>query len=209
MRLIGAGIFVYASMLLLVGALGAWNAFDRAPPWLVGLGIAVFVIGMVVLSAWLFNRRGAGPLGRTTTEERIRELEAAGQLESTTFRATRAFGVEESEDEGLHYFLELADGRVLFLSGQYLYDYEPISDDPDVNQPRSFPCTEFTVRRHRAERYVVEIVRGGAVLEPEVIGPPFGRQAWRAKRVPEDGQVIADATYDALKREHADPRPPR
>ena len=209
MRLIAAGIFVYASMLLLVGALGTWNAFDRAPPWLVGLGIAVFTIGMVVLSAWLFNRRGASPFGGKTAEEHIRELEGAGQLESTPFRATRAFGVEESEDEGLHYFLELVDGRVLFLSGQYLYDYEPISDDPGGNQPRSFPCTEFTVRRHRAERYVVDILRGGAVLDPEVMGPPFGRHAWRAKRVPEDGQVIADTTYDALKREHAGPRTSR
>ena len=205
MRLVGAGIFVYASMLLLVGALGSWNAFDRAPPWLVGLGIAVFMIGMVVLSAWLFNRRGAGAFGGKTAEEHIRELEEAGQIESTTFRARRAFGVEESEDEGLHYFLELADGRVLFLSGQYLYDYEPTSDDPDANQPRSFPCTEFTVRRHKAERYVLDILRGGAVLEPEIVAPPFRRSAWRTKRVPEDGQVIADATYDELKREHAGP----
>ena len=39
--------------------------------------------------------------------------------------------------------------RDSFLSGQYLYDYEPISDDPDANEARSFPCTEFTVRRHR------------------------------------------------------------
>lgn len=209
MRLIAAGIFVYASMLLLVGVLGTWNAFDRAPPWLVGLGIAVFTIGMVVLSAWLFNRRGAGPLGGKTAEEHIRELEEAGQLESTSFRATRAFGVEEAEDEGLHYFLELADGRVLFLSGQYLYDYEPISDDPAVNQPRSFPCTEFTVRRHKTDRYVVDILRAGAVLEPEVIGPPFGRNAWRAKRIPEDGQLIADTTYDALKGEHAGSPTPR
>ena len=208
MRLIGAGIFVYTTVLLLVAALGSQNAFDRAPPWLVGLGIAAFMIGMVALSAWLFNRRGAVPLGRTTAEERIRALEEAGHLDSVAFRATRAFGVEESEDEGLHYFLELADGRVLFLSGQYLYDYEPISDDPDGNQPRSFPCTEFTVRRHKAERYVLDILRGGAVLEPEVIAPPFSRHAWRAKRVPEDGQVIADTTYDALQREHTGSGPP-
>jgi hypothetical protein len=131
MRLVGAGIFVYASMLLLVGALGAWNAFVRGPPWLVGIGIAVFMIGMVVLSAWLFNRRGASPFGRKTAEEHIRELEEAGQLESTAFRATRAFGVEESEDEGLHYFLELTGpgtGRVvltnLFNRTQPLIRYE-------------------------------------------------------------------------------------
>ena len=202
MRLVGAGILVYATMLLLVAALGSQSAFDRAPSSLVGLGIAVFMIGMVALSTWLFNRRGADRSGRATAEERIRALEEAGQLESVAFHATRAFGVEESEDEGLHYFLELADGRVLFLSGQYLYDHEPIVDDPDLNQSRSFPCTDFTVRRHKAEGYVLDILRGGAVLEPEVIAPPFSRKAWGAKRIPEDGQVIADTTYDELKREH-------
>jgi hypothetical protein len=94
--------------------------------------------------------------------------------------------VEEFEDEGLH----------------YLYDYEPISDDPELNQPRSFPCTEFTVRRHKKDGYVVDIVRGGTVLEPEVMAPAFGNKVWRAKRIPEDGQVITSASYDDLKREH-------
>ena len=61
----------------------------------------------------------------------------------------RAFGVKEFEDEGLHYFLELTDGRVLVLSGQYLYDYEAISDDSETNRPRAFPCSEFTLRRHK------------------------------------------------------------
>ena len=94
--------------------------------------------------------------------------------------------MEEFEDEGLH----------------YLYDYEPISDDPELNQPRSFPCTEFTVRRHKKDGYVVDIVGGGTVLEPEVMAPAFGNKVWRAKRIPEDGQVITSASYDDLKREH-------
>ena len=70
----------------------------------------------------------------------------------TPFQATRAFGVEDYGDEGSHYFLELADGSgILALCGQYLYAYEPITDDPELNQPRRFPCTSFTVRRHRTE----------------------------------------------------------
>jgi hypothetical protein len=148
-RVIGAGLFVFASVLLLVGFLGSQKVFDRAPSWVIGAGLALFMLTLILLSLWLFNPRGSDPLGRKTAQEHIRELEQLDLLESTAFRATRAFGVEEFEDEGLHYFLELVDRRVLFLSGQYLYDYEPISDDTDVNQPRSFPCTEFTVRRHK------------------------------------------------------------
>lgn len=202
MRLVGAGLFVFTSVLLLVGVLGSQKVFDRAPPWVVGSGVALVMVALIVRSLWLFNRKGTEAFGRKTAEEHRRELEQLGLLESTEFRATRAFGVEEFEDEGLHYFLELSSGGVLFLSGQYLYDYEPISDDPEANQARSFPCTEFTVRRHQREGYVVELLCGGTVLEPEVMAPPFGKSVWQANRVPEDGQVITGTTYDQLKREY-------
>lgn len=74
---------------------------------------------------------------------------------SEAYRVKRAFQVEEFEDEGSHYYIELDDRRVLFLSGQYLYDYD--SEDP----PRAFPCTEFVVRRHRTKGYVVDISLSG------------------------------------------------
>lgn len=202
MRLVGAGLFVFASTLVLVVILGSVDIFDRAPSWVVGPVIAMFMLAMTTVSLWLFNRRGTDPFGRKTAEEHVRELERLGHLQSATFRARRAFGVEEFEDEGLHYFLELEDGSVLFLSGQYLYDYEPISDDPELNQGRSFPCTEFTVRRHKKEGYVVDIVCGGTVLEPEFVAPPFGKEVWRANGVPEDGEVMTGTSYDQLKREH-------
>ena len=195
MRLIGAGLFVFFGMLLMVVLLGN----QKAPSWLVGSGIAAVMAALMVLALWLFNPRGSNPFGRMTEEEHLRELERLGLLESTAFRATRAFGVEEFEDEGLHYFLELTDGRVLFLSGQYLYDYEA---NPDTGTTqRSFPCTEFTVRRHKNEGYAVEIVCAGAVLEPEVMAPSFGKKVWQRNRIPEDGQVITDIPYDRLKQQ--------
>ena len=187
MRLIGAGLFVFAGMLLLVVLLGS----RKAPSWLVGFGIAIVMVALMVLALWLFNAKWSDPLGRRTAEEHRRVLEKLGLLESTTFRATRAFGVEEFEDEGLHYFLELTDGRVLFLSGQYLYDYEPISDDPETNQPRLFPSTEFTVRRHKKEGYVVtRSPRTALSSNREVMAPSFGKDVWqrrsRARRRPRD-----------------------
>ena len=195
MRVIGAGLFVFFGMLLLVVFLGN----QRAPSWLVGSGIAAVMLVLMALALWLFNPRGSNPFGRMTEEEHRQELERLGLLASTTFRAIRAFGVEEFEDEGLHYFVDLADGRVLFLSGQYLYDYEA---NPDTGATtRLFPCTEFTVRRHKKQGYAVEIVCGGTVLEPEVMAPPFGKNVWKRNRVPEDGQVITDLTYDRLKQQ--------
>ena len=49
------------------------------------------------------------------------------------------------------------------------------------------------------------MLRGGAVLEPEIMAPPFGEKAWKENRVREDGEVIVGASYDELKRELAGP----
>lgn len=201
MRVVGAGCFVFGGLLGLVALAGATGAFDRGPRWLVGPVLAAALLGLIGVAQWLFNPRGSDPLGRKSGEQRLRQLESLGLLDSAEFRVTRAFGVQEFEDEGLHFYLELADGRVLFLSGQYLYDFEPITDDPDVNQPRLFPCSEFTVRRHRKEGWVADMQCRGIVLEPELVAPPFSQRDWKANRVPADGQVIAHQTYDELKRE--------
>lgn len=198
MRLIGAGLFVFAGMLAVAAALGSLGLFERGPVWLIAPLIVVFTFAMIGAALWLFNAKGANVLGHKTLEEQTRELEQQGLLESTTFQATRAFGVEESEDEGLSYFLELSDGRVLFLTGQYLYEYEPADRE---NQTRAFPCSEFSIRRHKTERYVVDVRCGGSVLDPEALARPFTTDDWDGGRVPDDGAVITSMTYDAIKQE--------
>lgn len=125
----------------------------------------------------------------------IAEWDAEGLVTTDTFVARRAFQVEELEDEGSHYFLELEDGSVLFLSGQYLYDYEE-----DFAGSRRFPCSQFEVRRHREEGYALEIVCRGDVMEPEALAPPFREDDYR-NDVPEDGSVIRDKTYEQLRAE--------
>jgi hypothetical protein len=201
MRVIGAGCFVFGGLLGLVGVAGSTGVLEQGPPWLVGSATAAALLGLVAVAQWLFNPKETDAFGRKSSEQQLRELESRGLLEDQRFRAVRAFGVQEFEDEGLHYYLELADGRVLFLSGQYLYDFEPIDDDPDLNQPRRFPCSEFTVRRHKTEGYVADMQCAGVVLEPEILAPSFSPKDWDADRVPADGQVISDRTYEEVKRE--------
>ncbi len=197
MRLVVAALFVIGGMAAAVGLLGELGVIDRAP-WVLGIGLALCMLTLCGAALVLFNPWWANPLGAMTPEELLRRLEREGLLASADYHARRAFGVQESDDEGLHYFLELTDGRVLYLSGQYLDDYEPIADDPELNQPRRFPCTDFTVRRHRTEGYVVELVCRGTVLEPECIAPPFTGRSLRSAGAPADGQVLTDRPYDLL-----------
>jgi hypothetical protein len=201
MRVVVAAAFVVGGMLAAVGALSQVGGLDRMP-LAVGLVLGLLLLGLSVGAVVLFNARGTGPLALRTHDELVAQLRTDGLLVSTPIRARRAFGVGELDDEGPHYFLELDDGRVLYLGGQYLYDFEA-----DDEHPRRFPCTEFVVHRHKTQGHVVELECGGTVLEPECVAPPFTTRSWRAIGAPEDGQVLADRPYDLLKELLA-PTPP-
>lgn len=196
MRVVLAGLFVVMGMLAVVGALGALGVLDSSYGWAANIGILPLVFLLTAFAVWLFSPRHAG--SGKTHEEYIRELEEQGLILDEHYRATRAFAVEEFEDEGSTYYVELADGRVLFLQGQYLYDYEPIEDDPEYNQPRTFPCTEFTLRRHREKGHIVDLLCAGRVFEPEITAPHFGEEIY-SPDFPQDGDIIAGQTYDELK----------
>lgn len=200
MRAILAGLFSFVGLLVCVGVFFHYFPDGLGPTWLTGVWFALILFILLGLSQFLFNRSGYRADGKTA-EERIADLEANGQLISKTFQATRAFQVEEFEDEGLHYFIELTDRSVLYLTGQYLYDYEQIEDDPEVNQPRQFPCTEFTVKRHKTDGYVVDIKVAGKLLPEECVAPSFDKQDVKRDLIPEDGQIFRDRSYDDLKRE--------
>lgn len=194
----GAGLFVFTGLLAAVGLLNALHLSTAAPALVVACGLMVVMIGLIAAALVLFSPRS--PLtGIRPAGELAQELDAQGLLTSRHFVATRAFEVEEFEDEGMHFYLELSDGRVLFMTGQYLYAYEPHEEDDEL-RPRQFPSTEFVVRRHRDEGYVVDIQCTGPILEPELLAPPFGEDVWRQGALPKDGAIIVDATYDQIKR---------
>jgi hypothetical protein len=117
-------------------------------------------------------------------------------LLSTSFCADRAFRVDECDGEGPHYFLELEDGGVLHLSGNYLYDYEP-----GDGSSRHFPCTRFTVRRHADLGYAVDILCSGLIIEPEVEAPPYTAWDFAHGLVPRDGQMLHNLTFDQLRQQ--------
>ncbi|WP_051327573.1 hypothetical protein [Desulfatibacillum aliphaticivorans] len=204
MRLLGAGLFVCFGMMGLVVFLGNLGWLESGSPLIVFFGISVFMFLLMAGSFILFNMAGDRPSNIPSVEDYIRDLKEQGLLLIQDYSATRAFEVEEWEDEGVHYYLELTDGGVLFLTGQYLYDYEPTLDDSEINQPRYFPCTEFSVLRHGTEGYVVDIVCRGDVLEPEIVAPPFDFKDFDNDLVPEDGQIISDVSYDELKRQRTE-----
>jgi hypothetical protein len=200
LRLLLASLFVFAAMLGTVAALGSYSPDGDLPTWSGPLIIAV-TFAAIAFALVVFNSKGRRPFDSSlSVEQRIRDLDSAGLIIRQAYTARRCFAVEESEDEGLHYYLELEDRRVLFLSGQYLYDYQEITDDPELNQPATFPCARFEILRHKTEAYVVSMECHGEVLVPECVTPPFSKQEFR-KGSPDDGDIITDKTYDQIKAE--------
>jgi len=201
MRVILAGLFVFGGASL--AAFLLIPIFDHSLPAvagiLTGLVVGPLFLLLVCTAQVLFNWPIDWRKVQLNQEDYIKDLENRGLLVSTDYQATRAFELEEYEDEGLHYFVELADGTVLYLTGQELYEYGPIEDgddDPELNQPRRFPCTEFSLRRHRDEKYWIDIQCRGTVIEPEIV-EPHPKLFWQTS--PEDGGIITDQTYDEIK----------
>jgi hypothetical protein len=194
LRLLAAGLFVFVSTSGLVVLL-SW-LFPKVQSWPV-VPIAVLAFFAIIFAALiLFHGKWTH---RPSEEEILAErllLEQPGMLISEPYRALRAFQLEEFEDEGSQYFLELEDHSVLYLSGQFLYEYEPLNE-----KPRRFPCAQFTIRRHKDDGYIVDLLCSGEILEPEITAPPLALDELEKYGAIADGQIIQGKSYDELKAE--------
>jgi hypothetical protein len=177
------GFALYIGCVKLLGIVGH-------EPWMTIVFVASFVIVGVALA--LVTRRALSPVENLSLEE----MQKLGLLTHEKYEAVRAFQMEEVEDEGVQYFIELKNGDVLFLCGQYLYDYEPAVGRGRTAQSRKFPCAEFSLLRHKEHGWIVDVECGGTVLEPECEAPPFGDE-----EPPADGDIISNRSYDEIKRD--------
>lgn len=197
MRAILAGLFVYGTTVV-IGVMLA-NALDKEAPLAVVASISAIVFLLLLfVSFFLFN------LGDNWSAGTLESLEGKGLVISTEYAAKRAFQIEEFEDEGLHYYLELEDGSLLYLTGQYLYDYEVPEEDRDdssLDPCTVFPGTRFTLRRHKNDGYVLELTPAGTPLWPEEHFPfPSLKQLDIRDLLYGDGDIITDVTFDEMKR---------
>jgi len=197
MKALFAGLFVFIGMMS--GGVLLSSLAPHAPGWLIGISMPLLMLALIAAAFALFNSSGSRSL--IAQANTVETLEKKGLLVAEAFEAKRAFQLEEFEDEGAHYFIELVNGSVMYLNGQYLYDYEPIDDDAQNNQSRKFPCTNFSVRRHKSEGYVVDIVCSGTVIEPDGLAPSFDKSDFKRGNIPEDGEIIKGKAYEQIRAE--------
>ncbi len=204
MRLILAAVFFLICVFLITTEIMKLQP-QNSSEWLTPVAVLISTVLSLYLTNKLINVRGTRFWRPGRAQISIEQLEQEGGLSSTEFHATRAFQVEEMHDEGSNYFLELQDGAILFLSGHYFHEHEPLEVDGSIVQRREFPSTEFVVRRDD-EGNGVDIECRGRVLEPEVITPQFAEDDFGNNALPKDGDIISQYTYDELKKARLEQR---
>ena len=129
------------------------------------------LVGAGGLAGHLYLRRLFARAAAADHASRQRDREA-GEVDETEFEIVDAIEVREEEDEGRHFYLQLADGRVLFLSGQYLYD--------PVDSGR-FPSARVIVVRAPNSGIVLSMRPHGPYLAPSAVRPPFSERELRRR----------------------------
>jgi len=138
----------------------------------------------------------------------------AGEAEVWHCEVSRVVQLEEQEDEGPGFFLELAPGQVLFLQGQYFYDLlgdefgqedeEGVSKPPHENHevwpppPRTaspqdnrvFPCRRFDLVYAPNSRLLLDLVCLGERFKEWRTYSPDLETYLKTSRDPEDGDIL-------------------
>ena len=166
--LILGGFFVLGMLLATVaGWLLSQTIGWSLPGWAVaGLLIVCGIIGVAIgVSAGLDFRR----------HRRLRAVDiAARRVEVVRVEGARLVEQEVHNDEGPLYFFGIGSGRILFLGGQWLLDYDIYGLDPDPAAIEAddwipFPSSSFVVHRLPASGEVLRIELGGDRLPPEAV----------------------------------------
>ncbi len=111
-------------------------------------------MGWLAVGIYLWRREAGQP---SKYNDLCQKDLADGKAQIITFSAIEAIQVAEFEDEGNSYFVHLSDGRVLFLSGQWL---------DAVEGDKTFPCTEFEVAQAPRSQIVFGMVCRGSYFPP-------------------------------------------
>lgn len=191
---VGCGILIYLALVL-----GSASVISRA---FVANHQHQFlaVAALVGMLCWIFVL--ANDLsGLKFERDRSRAMahDAAGSVAyDLDLDIARAVEIEEYEDEGAGFFLELADGRVLCLISQDLYefasDFDPEDDDED--RRGEFPQTRIRYRYAPNSGMLLDLTGIGEPLRPigkiKTTGRFFRKDKETGQRTytgPEDGMV--------------------
>jgi hypothetical protein len=146
------------------------------PDWGAGIAAVAMYIAfpIIALSVW----KAKPSLSNVNMADALEN----GKLGTADFDVHEAIEVEEAEDEGLIFFLDIGNGRTLFLAGQYLYT--PCEES-------RFPSDRIRVYWHTDLDLTYGVESLGDHLLPSDTLPPLDPDVIDQAFNPLDREVIA------------------
>ena len=139
----------------------------------------LFHVSVGRLAVWVGTIAGA-TLGLCVEWIKRRDLDRAnlpyeqdlkqGQMEIVRYQAKAAVALEEFEDEGYGFFIDIGDSKLLFLQGQYLD--EPVSEG-------KFPSRSFDLVRAPVSHVIFDITCAGEPFTASRTLKPLTGSAYR------------------------------
>ena len=188
--MLSVGLIPTLFVFIVTFAVGIW--IERALGLYGALGLTwpAMIAAVAAMGFGHYLYRKTEPLISKEREAHALDL-AAGTAVCSTFEAVDALRVEELEDEGSAYYLKLSDGRVLFLQGQYLYQYEGRGEDEDGKPAQAnFPSNRFTVERTAGSHMVLDMIDFGRLMPVSGVLPPFTLDERSDDNVPNDWDIL-------------------
>jgi len=177
----------FFTLVLYVG--GGW-CLGKALDWLVFtiisnnegrqfFAVGFPVVGLFLAAVSLIRGEKSRRKGLEIAEQSFQRSLSDGRAEIVRCDVTRAAELDEYEDEGPGFFLEIAPNLLLFLQGQYLMDYD------------CFPSTSVTVTRVAQTHQVLDVQYSGDRVVPcrRIESTQFGGTSWLENGLIFHGQI--------------------
>lgn len=190
MRLIFAFVYMATGMWLytLVGGSDFHPAF----------GFVLF-FGLMFSSVIVCNKGFLRLIKGQSDEEYIEELLKFNKARIENYTVTEAISFEDLGTGRLCHLLRSKTDKVICLYGQYLYEYAEIVDDPELNQKRMFPTTEFSIVRQIKNGEILRLDIGDTVLDEIRLENINMKKLSNVGIKIEDGEIINDVSFDKIK----------
>jgi hypothetical protein len=162
------------------------------------IGIAVW-FALMLSSVLVCNEGFLRKLKGQSDEEYIQDLLNRNLAVKETYQVTEAITFDDLSTSCMCHLLNISENEVLCLYGQYLYEYREIDDDPDVNQDRLFPTSEFSLIRKLKNNEVLKVEVGKKVIDESVFKDVEVERLYDLGIKLEDGEIIRGIDFSKIR----------
>lgn len=153
-----------------------------------GSGIAAFI--MYIWYPYMAFNFLDRKLNKVTGVPDMAQALASGELEVSLYSVRSVIEIEEFDDEGMFFLLDVGENQTLCLRGQYLYE---------ATERGLFPSPEIKVFWNNHLEFTYGVEGNGHKLEPARVLPPLTGEQWDFESLPEDRDLINKNIHEVAK----------